>query len=127
MLHSVFRLSLWEVERLLAERGAVVSYEAARRWCKKFGTRFSDRVRRQLPPPGDEWCVDGRGLHPEPRRAALSLRTISVGMDGPSASCARFGSSSGKAGTVHVPDQVYLLTPGRLIGGETGRSPGPLA
>src|SRR5271169_5865429 len=43
---------------MLAERGIVVSYETVRRWCKKFGTTFADRLRRRRPRPGDKWHLD---------------------------------------------------------------------
>src|SRR5271166_19898 len=57
-LYHVFSLSLRDVELLLAERGVVVSYETVRRWCKKFGQSFANRVRRRRPRPGDKWHMD---------------------------------------------------------------------
>jgi putative transposase len=57
-LYHVFSLSLRDVELLLAERGIVVSYETVRRWCKKFGASFADRLRRHRPRPGDKWHLD---------------------------------------------------------------------
>ena len=57
-LYHVFSLSLRDVELLLAERGIVVSYETVRRWCKKFGQSFANRVRRRRPRPGDKWHMD---------------------------------------------------------------------
>ena len=57
-LHHVFSLSLRDVELLLAERGAVVSYETVRRWCTKFAASFADRMRRRRPQPGDKWHMD---------------------------------------------------------------------
>src|SRR5882757_10927837 len=57
-LYHVFSLSLRDVELLLAERGVVVSYETVRRWCKKFGHTFADRLRRRRPRPGDKWHLD---------------------------------------------------------------------
>ena len=54
----MFSLSLRHVELLLAERGVVVSYEMVQRWCKKFGARFADRLRRRRPRPGDKWRMD---------------------------------------------------------------------
>ena len=57
-LYHVFSLSLRDVELLLAERGIVVSYETVRRWCKKFGASFADRLRRRRPRPGDKWHMD---------------------------------------------------------------------
>ena len=43
---------------LLAERGGVVSYETVRRWGKKFGASFAERLRRRRPRPGDKWHID---------------------------------------------------------------------
>ena len=57
-LYHVFSLSLRDVELLLAERGAVVSYESIRRWCRKFGQSFATRLRRRRPRPGDKWHMD---------------------------------------------------------------------
>ena len=61
-LYHVFSLSLRDVELLLAERGVVVSYETVRRWCKKFGQTFANRLRRRRPRPGDNsgfrWIVN---------------------------------------------------------------------
>jgi putative transposase len=57
-LYHVFSLSLRDVELLLAERGVVVSYETVRRWCKKFGQSFADRMRDRRPRPGDKWYLD---------------------------------------------------------------------
>jgi putative transposase len=57
-LYHVFSLSLPDVELLLAERGVIVSYETARRWCKKFGQTFANRLRRRRPRPGDKWHMD---------------------------------------------------------------------
>ncbi len=37
-LYHRFGLSFRDVEDLLAERGIIVSYEAIRLWCLKFGT-----------------------------------------------------------------------------------------
>ena len=57
-LYHVFSLSLRDVELILAERGIFVSYETVRRWCKKFGADFADRLRRRRPRPGDKWHLD---------------------------------------------------------------------
>ncbi len=54
----MFTLSFRDVELLLAERGVVVSYETVRRWCKKFGQTFANRLRRRRPRPGDKWHLD---------------------------------------------------------------------
>src|SRR4029077_17559847 len=57
-LYHVFSLSLRDVELLLAQRSVVVSYETVRRWCRKFGQSFADRLRRWRPRPGDKWHMD---------------------------------------------------------------------
>lgn len=51
-------LSLRDVELLGADRGAVVSYETVRRWCKRFAASFSDRRRRRRPRPLYKWHKD---------------------------------------------------------------------
>jgi putative transposase len=56
--YDVFSLSLRDVELLLAERGIVVSYETVRRWCKKFGQIFANRLRRRRLRPSDKWHLD---------------------------------------------------------------------
>jgi putative transposase len=57
-LYHVFSLSLRDVELLLAERGVDVSHETVRRWCKKFGQSFANRLRHRRPRPGDKWHLD---------------------------------------------------------------------
>jgi putative transposase len=57
-LYRVFSLSFRDVELILAERGVIVSYESIRRWCRKFGAGFADRLRRRRPRPGDKWHLD---------------------------------------------------------------------
>jgi hypothetical protein len=34
------------------------SSSPTRRWCRKFGESFVDRLRRRRPRPGDEWHLD---------------------------------------------------------------------
>ena len=43
-----YRLSLShrDVEELLLERGIIVSYEAIRKWCRKFGQDYANKLRR---------------------------------------------------------------------------------
>ena len=43
-LYTRFNLSLRDVEELLAERGAQVSYETIRRWVMKFGPEVARRL-----------------------------------------------------------------------------------
>ena len=40
-------LSFRDVEDLLAERGIIVSYEAIRRWCWKFGPDYARRLKKK--------------------------------------------------------------------------------
>ena len=46
-LYHRFCLSFRDVEDLLAERGVVVSYEAIRGWCAKFGPEYARSARRR--------------------------------------------------------------------------------
>jgi putative transposase len=57
-LYHAFSLSFRDVELILAERGAIVSYETIRRWCLKFGQSFARNLRRRRPRPGDKWHLD---------------------------------------------------------------------
>jgi len=45
-LYHRFSLSFRDVQGLLAERGVIVSYEAIRQWCMKFGTEYARRLKR---------------------------------------------------------------------------------
>jgi putative transposase len=47
-----------DVEELLFERGASVTYEAIRKWCRKFGQSYAKKLRRRRPRPGDKWHMD---------------------------------------------------------------------
>ena len=53
-----FCLSFRDVEDLLAERGTIVSYEAIRRWCRKFGPDFARRLKKKQGRLGDTWHLD---------------------------------------------------------------------
>lgn len=57
-LYFNFNVSYRDVETLLAERGIIVSYEAIRYWCLKFGQAYARRIRRNRPQTGDKWHVD---------------------------------------------------------------------
>ena len=46
-LYFRFCLSHRDIEDLLAERGIVVSYEAIRLWCLKFGHAYARKIRRR--------------------------------------------------------------------------------
>src|SRR5215469_5228738 len=53
-----FCLSFRDVEDLLAERGITVSYEAIRRWCRKFGSDYARRLKKKQGRLGDTWYLD---------------------------------------------------------------------
>ena len=36
----------------------VVTYEAIRKWCRKCGQDYANRLRRRRPRPGDKWYMD---------------------------------------------------------------------
>jgi putative transposase len=57
-LYFRFCLSFRDVEELLFERGVVVTYEAIRKWCRKFGQQYANQLRRRRPRPGDKWHMD---------------------------------------------------------------------
>ena len=57
-LYHRFTLSFRDVEELLAERGIIVSYEAIRYWCLKFGPAYARNLRRKQGRLGDIWHVD---------------------------------------------------------------------
>jgi len=57
-LYFRFCLSFRDIEELLVERGVVVTYEAIRKWCRKFGQQYATQLRRRRPRPGDKWHLD---------------------------------------------------------------------
>jgi len=57
-LYFRFCLSFRDVEELLCERGVIVTYEAIRKWCRKFGQQYANQLRRRRPRPGDKWHLD---------------------------------------------------------------------
>src|SRR3712207_1622737 len=57
-LYFRFCLSYRDVEELLFARGIIVTYEAIRKWCRKFGQQYANQLRRRRPKPGDEWHLD---------------------------------------------------------------------
>jgi hypothetical protein len=66
-----FCLSFRDVEDLLAERGIIVSYEAIRQWCWKFGPDNARRRKKKRGRLGDTWYLDE--LRQNQRPAAVSL------------------------------------------------------
>jgi putative transposase len=57
-LYYRFCLSYRDVEELLFARGIVVTYEAIRKWCVKFGQAYAHQLRHRRPRPGDKWHLD---------------------------------------------------------------------
>jgi putative transposase len=57
-LYFRFCLSYRDVEELLFARGIIVTYEAIRKWCLKFGQPYANLLRRRRPRPGDKWHLD---------------------------------------------------------------------
>jgi putative transposase len=57
-LYFRFCLSYRDVEELLFSRGILVTYEAIRQWCLKFGQAYANQLRRRRPRPGDKWHLD---------------------------------------------------------------------
>jgi putative transposase len=59
-LYHRFSLSFRAVEGLLAKRGVIVSYEAVRLWCQRFGSAFAKRLR------GRQWRLGDTLLLEDP-------------------------------------------------------------
>ncbi len=57
-LYFRFCLSYRDVEALMAARGILLTYEAVRYWCRKFGQPYANQLRRRRPRPGDKWHLD---------------------------------------------------------------------
>jgi putative transposase len=57
-LYYRFNLSHRDIEDLLAERGVIVSREAIRLWCIKFGTIYTRRLKRKHRGYGDTFFID---------------------------------------------------------------------
>ena len=43
---------------MLARRGVDVTYEAIRKWCRRFGPEYAGRLRRRRGRLGDTWHLD---------------------------------------------------------------------
>ena len=57
-LYPRFCLSFRDVEDLLAQRGIIVTYEAIRLWCLKFGPKYARTLKRRQGRLGDTWHLD---------------------------------------------------------------------
>src|SRR5215510_9693368 len=74
-LYFRFPLSHRDVEELLFERGVVVTYEAIRQWCRKFGQAYANQLRRRRPQPGDKWHLDEGAPRTHSQRAGVRCCT----------------------------------------------------
>jgi len=57
-LYFRFCLSYRDVEEMMAARGVILTYEAVRYWCRKFGRVYANQLRCRRPRPGDKWHLD---------------------------------------------------------------------
>jgi putative transposase len=57
-LYFRFNLSHRDIEDLLTERGIIVSREAIRLWCNKFGPKYARRLKRKHRGYGDTFFMD---------------------------------------------------------------------
>lgn len=57
-LYFRFPLGLRLDEEILLERSIVVSYETIRRWGRKFGSDYAQRLCRKQLSPNDVWYLD---------------------------------------------------------------------
>jgi putative transposase len=57
-LYYRYCLSYRDAEELQFAHGVIVSYEAIRKWCRKFGQQYGHQLRRRRPQPGDKWHLD---------------------------------------------------------------------
>jgi putative transposase len=57
-LYFRFCLSYRDAEELMAARGVILTYEAVRYWCRKFGQAHAHQLRHRRPRPGDKWHLD---------------------------------------------------------------------
>ena len=57
-LYHRFCLSFRDIEELLAARGIIVSYEAIRRWCLRFGQTYAALLKKSQGQLGDQWFLD---------------------------------------------------------------------
>jgi PAS domain-containing protein len=57
-LYFRFYLSYRDIEEMMAARGVILTYEAVRYWCRKFGQVYAHQLRRRCPSPGGKWHLD---------------------------------------------------------------------
>ena len=56
--YLAYSLSYRDIEEILAARGILVSYEAVRQWCLKFGQGYANKIRHRQGKLGDTWFLD---------------------------------------------------------------------
>jgi len=77
-LYFRFALSYRDVEEILAARGIVVSYEAVRQWCLKFGQQYANKLRRRRGNLGDTWFLDEVFIRLFPNLSRLNIAHITI-------------------------------------------------
>jgi putative transposase len=62
-LYFRFCLRYRNVEELLFARGVIVTYEAIRKWCCRFGQPYANRLRRRHPRLGNKGHLKVQSSH----------------------------------------------------------------
>src|SRR4030095_3257450 len=81
-LYYRFSLSYRDVEEMMFARGIVVTHEAIRQWCLKFGQDYANQLKRRRAQPGDKWHLDEVFLTRawrcwgKPRKSTRMTRTL---------------------------------------------------
>src|SRR5262245_9995298 len=57
-LYYRFPLRSRDVQELLFERGIIVTHEAIRQWCLKFGQAYANQLKHRRAQPGDKWHLE---------------------------------------------------------------------
>jgi len=57
-LYYTLPLSYRDIEKMMRYRGIEVTYEAIRKWCKKFAQAYANQIRRRRPQPANKWHLD---------------------------------------------------------------------
>ncbi|MEO0377220.1 MAG: IS6 family transposase [Cyanobacteria bacterium P01_A01_bin.17] len=57
-LYYTFPLSFRDIQKKMAYRGIEVTYEAIRKWCRKFAQAYANQIRRCRSKPADKWHLD---------------------------------------------------------------------
>jgi len=57
-LYFRFALSYRNIEKMMAKRGVLVTYETVREWCHKFGSAYAARLKKKRARFGAKWHLD---------------------------------------------------------------------